>query len=150
MLYPQPVCIHGARIGVPVVCLAVAASSRSKNAKSARVPHPIVFAALNVSRVLTCESEGQPLRSCLWGRVITDGQWEGILVDERVVENGGRTNVNGISYVGNGLDGGNCSVRIDSVTQDDIGTWSCALLANGSGSIFKGEVNVLTGLLFSV
>ena len=62
-------------------------------------------------------------------------------MDKQVVQSGGRTATEGISYVGHGLNNGNCGIKIDSVGQDDHGAWSCTLLAK-TGDIFKGSVKI--------
>ena len=101
-----------------------------------------MLAALNTSQVLPCELKGRPLNSCLWGRIIR-GQRDGIFIDTQVVQDGGKTDVDGISYVGNGLENGNCSIRIASVVQSDVGTWSCTLVSK-AGTIFQTEVHIHT------
>ena len=120
-----------------VLWFPVAASSHSGNEESSQVPHPVAIATINKSLVLTCESKGYPLRSCLWVQAIIGGQRQGIFVDEQVVLNGGRTDAAGVFYVGNALDNGNgSSIKIGSVTLNDMGRWSCTLLSK-AGMIFR-------------
>ena len=67
--------------------------------EAAQVPHPKVSAKWNATQLLTCESRmQQPLSSCLWVRPNLT-QKEGIFIPERVLNDGGRTNVDGISFV---------------------------------------------------
>ena len=93
--------------------------------------------------MISCESDGdEPLSSCLWGRTI-NGQRQVITVDEHVVEDDGRTEVEGITYDGNGLEDGKCSIKIASVSEDDAGSWTCTLVSH-NGSVFTGIVEITT------
>ena len=103
------------------------------------------MAGINTSLVLTCESEaGEPLSSCLWGRTI-NGQRQVVLVDPKVVQDGGKTGFDGISYAGNGLPlhDGKCSLKVESISEGDAGSWSCTLVSH-NGTIFNGLVDVTT------
>ena len=62
-------------------------------------------------------------------------------VDEHVVVGGGRTEFDGIRYDGNGLKDGKCSVKIESVSEDDAGGWSYTLVSH-NGSVFTGIVEL--------
>ena len=105
------------------------------------MPHASVPAEFNTSQMLTCESQGQPLSSCLWMRP-AGAQKEKIFIGQQIVQDGvRRTNVDGISYVENGLNHGNCCIRIEVVTGTDFGRWSCALMSK-SGGVFAGIVDV--------
>ena len=103
------------------------------------MPRRKVYTLLNNSETFSCESNGQPLNSCLWARTL-NGQRQVIIVDD---QDGGRKSVEGISYIGDGLREGKCSIEIESVTAADVGTWSCTLVSE-SGAIFNGEVSVST------
>ena len=93
------------------------------------MPQSRVLVEVNTSQVISCESQAyEPLSSCLWGRTIK-GQRQVITVDEHGVEDGGRTEVDGITYVGNGLEDGKCSIKIASVSEDDRGSWTCTLVS---------------------
>ena len=110
---------------------------------TARVPQSRVLVEVNTSQAISCESQSdEPLSSCLWGRSI-NGQRQVITVDEHVVEDGGRTEVEGITYDGNGLENGTCSIKIASVSADDVGTWSCTLVSH-NGPVFTGIVEITT------
>ena len=111
---------------------------------SARMSEPKIWPELRASQNLTCESSGnESLNYCLWGRTL-NGQYEVILVDQQVVQNGsGRAAKTGISYVGDGLDDGKCVIKIESVTPEDFGPWSCTLVAE-IGEVFTGNVNIET------
>ena len=99
-------------------------------------------ATLNTTQLLTCESQGQEsLSLCLWVRPTTGVEKEGIFIDQQVVNDGGRTNVDGISYVCAGLDDRKCSIRIESLTGAYFGRWFCTSMTT-SGQIFAGNVIV--------
>ena len=66
---------------------------------------------------------------------------DGIFIDSQAVNNSGQTNVDGISHIGNGLNDGKCSIRIESITETDFGKWSCTLMSK-SGQVFTGNVTV--------
>ena len=99
---------------------------------------------MNNALKFSCESQGQPLSSCLWGKA-QNGQHQVIVTDQHgVQEEDQQTSIEGISYsIGHELDAGKCSVNIESVSEDDFGRWSCTLVSK-SGAIFTGRVEVVT------
>ena len=126
-----------------MLSVAVATSDSSVSFEAAHVPQPHVFAVLNTSQVLTCASQGQqPLHSCLWVRNNGSNR-DGIFIDKEGAHNdgGGQEDESAISFVGSRLDGANCSIRIELITGNDFGRWSCRLMSK-TGQIFVGNVNV--------
>ena len=107
---------------------------------AAHVPQPVVFASINSSVNVSCESNGHPISSCLWGHTVNSTR-QAIIMDEKFVENSGRTTVDGVSFLGNqeGLDAGKCTLGIQSVAEKDAGLWSCTLVTHNS-TIFSGAV----------
>ena len=109
-----------------------------------RVPNPVVLAAVNATQNLSCESNGQPLDSCLWGHSM-NGTREVILIDDNhVVQKNGSRTANGLSYVDDDrgdLDLGKCVLTIESLEDNDYGLWSCTLISKNS-TIFTGAVHV--------
>ena len=84
-----------------------------------------------------------PLSSCYWGRT-KNGQRELIIIDQQVLDSGGATTAEGISYVGTGLDVGQCGLKIESVTDDEAGAWSCTLISK-SGTLLTGKIGLMNG-----
>ena len=90
---------------------------------------PKVFVILNDSQVLPCGSNRRRLNACFWKPPASRGDPQVIFIDQKVAENGGWMNGNGISYI-NGDDPANvnCAMRLDRITKDDVGNWSCSLV----------------------
>ena len=65
------------------------------------------------------------------------------IVGNRDVANYRSEALYGTSYVadGDGLDGGNCTLDIESVTEDHGGLWSCTLISQNS-TVFSGAFHV--------
>ena len=70
-----------------------------------------------------------------------NGKRQAVIIDEKVVENSGRTTVDGVPFFGNreNLDAGKCALGIQAVTEKDAGLWSCTLVSQNS-TIFSGAV----------
>ena len=115
-------------------------TERTSHRDQAIVPNHIVSAKLNATATISCESDGKPVSVCVWGKIV-DGQWETIVIDDGVITNGGKTEVDGISYEGEGLAAGKCGLKIQAVQAKDTGRWSCALIT-AAGPVFAGEVFV--------
>ena len=113
-----------------------------KNA--ARVPQPLVFAAVNLTQNFSCESNGHPIKFCVWGHSV-NGRRQAIIADQQLFDNGGRTTVDGVSFCGDSdaLEVGKCAIGIESITHSDAGLWSCTLVSQNS-TIFRGAVHVGT------
>ena len=73
------------------------------------------------------------------------GQREVIVVDEES-ETGGETSVAGVSYLdSNGLAGGKCGLKINSVSEADLQShWTCLLVMNlrNDATILAGTVTI--------
>ena len=125
-----------------MITVAVATSDSSVTFEAAHVSQPHVFAVLKASQVLSCESQGQqPLSSCIW--VPNNGSnRDGIFIGKGGVRYEGQEDQDGISYVGSSVEGGKCSIRIDSITENDFGRWSCRLMSM-AGHVFVGNVNII-------
>ena len=68
-----------------------------------------------------------------------------VVIDQEVAQNGGQTLADGISYVdARQNDTGICEIRIQTVTPQHFGQWSCTLLSR-NGSISKGELHLHNG-----
>ena len=92
---------------------------------------------LNSSAHISCESNGQPVRICTWER-LTDGHQVFIIDDKR---HGDGTPAESSFCFGGGLNAGKCGFKIESVTEKDIGQWSCTLVGN-DGQVLTGKVNI--------
>ena len=129
--------------------IVLAATVPDSQKKPARVPRRKVYTALNNSEIFSCETSGQPINSCLWGRTLKS-QWQVIIIDgQQTDQDGGWTYAEGLLYNGEGLKEGKCSVKIESVTDQDFGSWSCTLVSDG-GAIFRGEVSIVVSTSKSV
>ena len=106
-------------------------------------PKAAISSRLNTSLTFFCESNGIPLRSCLWGRTLNGRHATGV-VDDTVVQAGGSTKTHGVSYLGHELQRGKCAIKIESMTEGHFGTWSCILIGR-NGDVFNGQVKVLKG-----
>ena len=109
----------------------------------ARVYQPMVVAEANTSQNLSCQSPGQAVQTCLWGHSVNRTS-EAILIDQQVVENGGRTTLDGISYAGGNdeLEAGRCTLNIANVTEDHVGLWSCILISRQNATVSSGAVHL--------
>ena len=105
----------------------------------AAVSRPIIYAKGNKSQTVSCESQGQPLSACIW-EIIMHGTPETIVL----YENASLASNDGVLYLGDGLHAGECGLQIESVFDEDVGLWTCTLLAK-SGSVLTGHVTVETG-----
>ena len=103
----------------------------------------MVVAEANTSQNLSCQSPGQAVQTCLWGHSVNRTS-EAILIDQQVVENGGRTTLDGISYAGGNdeLEAGRCTANIGNVTEDHVGLWSCTLISRQNATISSGAVHL--------
>ena len=113
---------------------------------AARVPQAIVLAKVNTSATFSCESQDGVLWNlCFWQQK-SQGQQQLVMVDQAVAASGGRTLVDGISYVGDVINNdGKCAIKIGFVTERDFGQWSCTLVCQ-TGQVFNGEVEVHNGM----
>ena len=105
---------------------------------------PEIVTKLGTPVNLSCESPaGQPVSLCLWEWTVNE-QRRVVYMDEAVARhNGGQTSVEGIRYTG-GLKAGSCELRIDSVTVEHLGRWTCTLVLENN-EICSGEVTVKKG-----
>ena len=104
------------------------------------MPLPVIYDVLNRTANFTCESQGQPLSSCLWARTLK-GQLEATVVDG----DGEYAPTDGIHFFfADEPNSGTCGVNIESVTEDHIGKWACALVAD-DGEVLTGEVELYSG-----
>ena len=131
-----------------IIRIFLAATVPDSQKKPARQPRRKVYTALNSSEIFSCETSGQPINSCLCGRTL-NGQWQVIIIDGQTGQDDGRTNAEGLLYDGEGLKDGKCSVKIESVTDQDFGRWSCTLVSD-EGAIFRGEVSIVVSTSKSV
>ena len=93
--------------------------------KSILIPVPSAV----TSELLTSKSQRrQSLNSCVRVQSGGDGR-DGIFIDEQVLNDGWWTSVNRTSYIGSGVDGGNCSTKTESVKPSDAGRWYCTLIS---------------------
>ena len=68
-----------------------------------------------------------------------------VVIHQQVVQNGGQTFADGISYVDTKQNNsGTCEITVQSVTTQHFGQWSCTLLSR-NGSISKGELHLHNG-----
>lgn len=71
-----------------------------------------------------------------------DGKRERIVIDKELVQQGRKTDVEGVEYFGGGLEAGECGLKIRSIKKEHLGQWSCSLVTI-DGHIFGGNVNVV-------
>ena len=107
---------------------------------AAHVPQPVIFTSIYSSVNISCESNGHPISFCLWGHTV-NGKRQAVIIDEKVVDNFGRTTVDGVSFFGSreDLDAGKCALGIQAIAEKDAGLWSCTLVSQNS-TIFSGAV----------
>ena len=67
-----------------------------------------------------------------------------IIIDQELLQMGIKTSVDGFEYCGGGLNAGECGLRIKSLSEHDLGQWSCTLLTT-SGQLFGGNVTIDDG-----
>ena len=80
------------------------------------------------------------MSSCLWARTLK-GQLEATVVDG----SGEYAPKDGIHFFfANETNSGKCGVSIESVTEDHVGKWACALVAD-VGEVLTGEVELYSG-----
>ena len=113
--------------------VAVAPRSQKKAARS----HAII-AELNTFQALSCETPGEPLRSCVWARPGMDGESEAMVLDK---DSGGLLESKNMSVVYE--DNTKCSLKIEAVTKEHLGTWSCTLIGQ-TGGFFSGKIELDT------
>ena len=114
---------------------AVAAAPRSQK-KTARVARShVIIAELNKFQALSCETRGEPLRSCVWARPGMDSEGEAIVLDK---DDGGLLESKNMSVVYD-EDNVKCSLKIEVVTEEHLGTWSCTLI-DQTGGFFSGKI----------
>ena len=81
-----------------------------------------------------------------------NGTRQTIVVDRALTENNAMIAVDRVSYLADddGLDQGNCTLTIQSVTESHAGLWSCTLMSKNStvlsGAVHVGECTVATCL----
>ena len=63
-------------------------------------------------------------------------------MDQEVVDTGGVTSSDRMSYFGDGLQVGQCGLKVESIAENDVGSWSCTLIST-SGIILNGVVNLM-------
>ena len=114
--------------------------------RAAIVPVPyIIVAKSNAPRTLSCSSREEPIKLCLWGRMVR-GEHEAIVIQEGVavpVDVWGQS-VDPrfkIPVCAPRLENGTCSLHIEPITEDDFGVWSCTLIGQ-TGAVFTGQVTI--------
>ena len=70
-----------------------------------------------------------------------NGRHKVTIVDETVLKAGGSTEADGVSYFAHELQQGKCSVRIEALTEEHLGKWSCVLIGE-TGDVYEGQVEV--------
>ena len=104
-----------------------------------------VTAKVNTSATFACESDnGKPWSLCIWEQKL-QGQQRLIAIEKEVAQNGEQTSVNGASFVGDALNNnGKCELKIDYVTDQDLGQWSCTLVSS-NGTMYTGDLYLRGG-----
>ena len=115
--------------------------------KAAYIARSLLIAKPNTSQIITCESDGEALDWCLWGRTVK-GQRQLITIEKEAITQVDDGQIEGISTFGSELQKGSCSLRVESITEEDSGTWSCTLFAQ-TGTVSTGQVEVSVGSQFS-
>ena len=90
----------------------------------------------------TCESQGQPITFCAWERLPGPAGSSGPYLDftPGTTRPGSQSSRPGYFYSGEGLDKGQCGLRINRVDDMDNGVWQCTL-ATSSGTQ-RGQVHL--------
>ena len=126
-----------------IYCFSALLSLNSTRAAKipAQVPEPKIWEALNQSANLSCNSNGPPLSLCMWSHRVED-RLEVTLLNRH----GWYISTDGIRLSSEGdLNDGKCSVSIRSVTKDNLGLWTCALVVVGADQVLSGQVELQSG-----
>ena len=116
----------------------VTAAPRSQK-KTARVARShVIIAELNQFQALSCETRGEPLRSCVWARPGMDSESEAIVLDK---DDGGLLESKNMSVVYE--ENAKCSLKIEIVTTEHLGTWSCTFI-DQTGGFLTGKIELET------
>lgn len=107
---------------------------------------PGIGAKLNEAVNLVCKAPAwdSGLISCLWEKVIIDGQHNLIIGDQGTFQNGVHAPVEGISLVSDGFQAGECGVNIRKLKPGHFGRWGCTLFTH-FGRNLTGEVRIFNG-----
>ena len=72
-----------------------------------------------------------------------NGSRQAVIIDEQVAQTKGPLAIDGMNILGgtSDLHAGKCVLSIESITENDFGLWSCALVTT-TLTIFTGVVNV--------
>ena len=97
----------------------------------AKVRDPIVFAQLNTSVELSCDSNGLPLQLCFWEQRL-DRQSRVINIGDDASQSDGNTSAVGFAK-------GTCALKIQAFAVNDTGPWFCTLITQNGGK-FTGVV----------
>lgn len=71
-----------------------------------------------------------------------NGTHQMILIDHKAATN--RSSVELISGAEGGLNEGECTLKVESLFDSNVGCWSCTLVAK-NGAVYSGEVDVIDG-----
>lgn len=112
----------------------------SGQTKPANVPQPVVAAKVNAPANFSCDSFKIPATVCLWERSNANPSNNLLITIDGTFKNGQQTGTAGYSYVGDGLQSGDCGLQINNVKEDDSAQWTCTLIG-GSGTL-RGTVIV--------
>ncbi len=110
--------------------------------QQAQVPIRHVNAKQGLSANFSCESSGSPITYCLWERQQdpTKNQPKIYIEFAARTHPGQQGKKPGYFLSGEGLDKGQCGLKINRVEDQDNGIWQCTLLAGSESQ--RGEVHV--------
>ena len=113
------------------------------NNSSALVTRSKVIAKANTSETISCESTGKPLSLCLWAaRTVSDHREVIVIQKDATFPAAVRTDFGNVSTSSvDQLENGTCWLRIESMTEEHIGSWSC-ILVDQAGAVSTGQVKV--------
>lgn len=108
----------------------------------AYVPTAIIGATIGGPTNFTCQSHGIPIGTCLWERDAPAGSNNGLILNFNPSNSReGEGPQPGYTYLGDGLEKGECGVVIQNVKDTDNGNWKCTLITN-TGQLYRGVVEI--------
>jgi len=110
--------------------------------EEAYVPTPRVGASMDQPTSFSCESRGVSIGNCLWERLPEEGETksQNLVYFNPTNARPGQSVAPGYSYIGTGLEKGQCGLSIASVKDKDNGQWQCTLFT--TTGVLRGRVEL--------
>ncbi|XP_021947045.1 fasciclin-3 isoform X2 [Folsomia candida] len=127
---------------IVLVVLAGISSTLAQVPQQAQVPNHHINARRGVPSNFSCESQGTPISYCIWERPADPTKNLSVIYLEFSGDTrpGQQSKKPGYFLTGDGLDKGQCGLKINRVEDTDNGVWQCTLLTS-SGSQ-RGQVHL--------